>query len=202
MDLNQLLHHHQMALMAVSQARRDGQAKPNFDLPRYYAKRINEYRERRGLSGDAEAIADLAVAPADAVKAPDGLVSDVLIAELLMAKAFEKATHRAPGSNGADDPVLDIRATLLAVGRDFYNSLGVEDSPLAAAIDDAASRSAWESEGGGLRTPPEGEEDGIIRTYVEQFVVGPYRYSNLADAEAAARRRREEAGVGNGTKPS
>jgi len=48
MDLNQLLHHHQMALMAVSQARREGQAMPNFDLPRYYAKRINEYRERRG----------------------------------------------------------------------------------------------------------------------------------------------------------
>ena len=50
MDLNQLLYHHQMALMAVSQARRDGHLLPNFDLPRYYAKRINEYRERRGLA--------------------------------------------------------------------------------------------------------------------------------------------------------
>lgn len=203
MDLNQLLHHHQMALMAVSQARRQGQATPNFDLPRYYAKRINEYRERRGLSGDAEAIADLAVSPVDPVEAPDYLVSDVLIAELLMAKAFEKATHqlRADGSVGVDDPVVDIRATLLAVGRDFYRSLGVEDGPLAAAIDEAASRSAWEGEGGGLR-PPGDEDDGIIRTYVEQFAVGDYRYSNLADAKAAARRQRDAASDGRGATPA
>ena len=50
MDLNQLLYHHQIALMAVSQARRDGHLLPGFDLPRYYAKRISEYRERRGLA--------------------------------------------------------------------------------------------------------------------------------------------------------
>src|SRR3546814_17286211 len=49
-DLNQLLYHHQIALMAVSQARRDGHLLPGFDLPRYYAKRISEYRERRGLT--------------------------------------------------------------------------------------------------------------------------------------------------------
>src|SRR3546814_11392411 len=49
-DLNQLLYHHQIALMAVSQARRDGHLLPSFDLPRYYAKRISEYRERRGLA--------------------------------------------------------------------------------------------------------------------------------------------------------
>lgn len=52
MDLNQLLYHHQMALMAVGQAQRDGRGPRNFDLPRYYAKRINEYRELRGLEGD------------------------------------------------------------------------------------------------------------------------------------------------------
>lgn len=51
MDLNQLLYHHQMALMATSQAQRDGVPLPNFDLPRYYAKRISEYRDNRGLSG-------------------------------------------------------------------------------------------------------------------------------------------------------
>src|SRR3546814_20178029 len=49
-DLNQLLYHHQIAHMAVSQARRDGHLLPGFDLPRYYAKRISEYRERRGLA--------------------------------------------------------------------------------------------------------------------------------------------------------
>ena len=64
MDLNQLLYHHQMALMAVSQARRDGHLLPNFDLPRYYAKRINEYRERRGLAdGFAAVIAPEHVGP-------------------------------------------------------------------------------------------------------------------------------------------
>lgn len=51
MDINQLLYHHQISLMAVSQAQRDGRALPNFDLPRYYAKRITEYRDNRGLSG-------------------------------------------------------------------------------------------------------------------------------------------------------
>ncbi|KTE18858.1 hypothetical protein ATE67_17380 [Sphingopyxis sp. H050] len=51
MDINQLLYHHQMALMAAGQAQRDGNTLPNFDLPRHYAKRIDEYREVRGLSG-------------------------------------------------------------------------------------------------------------------------------------------------------
>src|SRR3546814_7641331 len=49
-DLNQLLYHHQMALMAASRVRRDGDLLPGFDLPRYYEKRIAEYRERRGLA--------------------------------------------------------------------------------------------------------------------------------------------------------
>src|SRR3546814_19429845 len=49
-DLNQLLYHHQIALMAVRQARRAGHLLPGFDLPRYYAKRISEYRARRGLA--------------------------------------------------------------------------------------------------------------------------------------------------------
>ncbi|MGN7930722.1 hypothetical protein [Sphingopyxis sp. 22461] len=202
MDLNQLLHHHQMALMAVSQGRHDGQAMPSFDLPRYYAKRINEYRERRGLSGDAEAIADLAIPSTDAVDAQGGLVGDVLIAELLMAKTFEKAKGQHPSGavDGADGRPLDIRATLLAVGRDFYSSLGVEDGALAAAIDEAASRSAWEDEGGSLR-PPADDEDGIIRTYVEQFAVGTYRYSNLVDAKASVRRQREAARVEAGQTP-
>src|SRR3546814_17904848 len=50
MDLNQLLYHHQIALIAVSRARHDGHLLSNFDLPRYYSKRIAEYRDRRGLT--------------------------------------------------------------------------------------------------------------------------------------------------------
>src|SRR3546814_5053391 len=52
MDLNELLYHHQMALMAVGRAQRDGRSTVNFDLPCYYARRIHEYRERRGLTFD------------------------------------------------------------------------------------------------------------------------------------------------------
>ncbi|WP_411339451.1 hypothetical protein V6U71_16405 [Sphingopyxis sp. J-6] len=50
MDLNELLYHHQIALMSVSQAERRGHATANFDLPLYYAKRINDYRDTRGLT--------------------------------------------------------------------------------------------------------------------------------------------------------
>jgi len=52
MDLNELLYHHQIALMSVSQAERRGHATANFDLPLYYAKRINDYRDIRGLTGN------------------------------------------------------------------------------------------------------------------------------------------------------
>ncbi|WP_447929660.1 hypothetical protein [Sphingopyxis fribergensis] len=52
MDLNELLYHHQIALMSVSQAASRGHAAANFDLPFYYAKRINDYRDIRGLTGN------------------------------------------------------------------------------------------------------------------------------------------------------
>ena len=52
MDLNELLYHHQIALMSVSQAESRGHAAANFDLPLYYAKRINDYRDARGLTGN------------------------------------------------------------------------------------------------------------------------------------------------------
>jgi hypothetical protein len=52
MDVNELLYHHQVALMSVSQAERRGHATANFDLPLYYAKRINDYHDIRGLTGN------------------------------------------------------------------------------------------------------------------------------------------------------
>src|SRR3546814_17706674 len=48
-DLNQLLYHHQMALMAAIRVRRDGDLLPGFDLPRYYEKAIATLRDCRGL---------------------------------------------------------------------------------------------------------------------------------------------------------
>ncbi|WP_448140484.1 hypothetical protein [Sphingopyxis fribergensis] len=49
MDMNQLFYHHQMALMEKAAARRAGLCTANVDLRGHYAKRIEEYRARRGL---------------------------------------------------------------------------------------------------------------------------------------------------------
>ena len=63
MDLNQLLYHHQMALIAANRAHRDGRPHANFDLPRYYVKRIGEYRARRGLGVGPDTLVGVAVDP-------------------------------------------------------------------------------------------------------------------------------------------
>jgi hypothetical protein len=79
MDLNELLYHHQMALMAVGRAQRDGRSTVNFDLPCYYARRINEYRERRGLTFD---IPEWCGGPANRAKAQSSpFVGDLLGAQ-------------------------------------------------------------------------------------------------------------------------
>lgn len=169
MDLNQLFHHHQMALMAVSKSRRDGEAAPDFELPRYYAKRINEYRELRGLNGDAHVTTRMSESNAGAISSP--------------AAARETAM----------ESIGDERVAALPVsGRVVYGSTGLGGVFLAeAAIDDAAQCAIWECEGGRCRASGLDEEEGIARTYVEQYIVGQYRYSNIVDAKAAARRRRE-----------
>lgn len=201
MDLNQLFHHHQMALMAVSKAQRDGDAPPDFELPHYYAKRINDYRELRGLLGDAEAITRMSESRLNESTsqprigaAAAAFVGDALVAELLIQKALDRSKGEidpdAPG-NG-DVPPIDIGVVLLAIGRDFYRSLGVEGDALGETrIDLAAQCSAWEGEGGSLRPSDPDEEEGIARTYVEQYTVGRHRYSSIVDAKAAALRQRE-----------
>lgn len=52
MDMNQLFYHHQIALMDADRARRTGLATANFDLARHYVRRINRFREGRGLAPD------------------------------------------------------------------------------------------------------------------------------------------------------
>lgn len=82
MDLNELLYHHQMALMAVGRAQRDGRSIDNFDLPWYFARRINEYRERRGLTFDIPVIAQWGGGPANCAKAkPSPFVGDLVVAQ-------------------------------------------------------------------------------------------------------------------------
>ena len=94
MDLNQLLYHHQMALIAANRAHRDGRPHANFDLPRYYAKRIGEYRARRGLGVGPALMADRDDGPrADPPTSAQGddypvFLGDTLVAELLVNKAL------------------------------------------------------------------------------------------------------------------
>ncbi len=52
MDMNQLFYHHQMAVIAADRAHRAGEAPAGFDLPNHYARRINRFREKRGLEPD------------------------------------------------------------------------------------------------------------------------------------------------------
>ena len=58
MDLNELLYHHQIALMAATQAHATAHIAPDLDRPCYYARRLDEYRVRRGLNFPILASAD------------------------------------------------------------------------------------------------------------------------------------------------
>lgn len=50
MDMNQLFYHHQIALMEADRSRRTGPATASFDLAHHYVRRINRFREGRGLA--------------------------------------------------------------------------------------------------------------------------------------------------------
>lgn len=49
MDMNQLFYHHQMALMTAGRPVREDARCAGIDLPRHYARRIEQYRARRGM---------------------------------------------------------------------------------------------------------------------------------------------------------
>jgi hypothetical protein len=196
MDLNQLLYHHQMALMAVSQARRDGHLLPNFDLPRYYAKRINEYRERRGLMDGFPSVPDHAQdgpRPDPPERAEDYpvFVGDTLIAELLVNEALAMSDEER-ASYALDDVVgrlAEVQEEIWIIGRDIYRALGLDEEKLAA-LAARLPRAPGASEETS-RSPALQSEQGIEHFLVEQFKVGPFRYSNIDDARAALRRRCE-----------
>lgn len=205
MDLNQLLYHHQMALMAVSQARRDGHLLPNFDLPRYYAKRINEYRERRGLADGLSAIIEEGhdgpkADPPVSELATDYpfFVGDTLIAELLVNEALAM-TGKERAAFGLEDIVGRLAAVqedIWVIGRDIYRALGLDEDKLAAleaklsALPDLHPADAVH-----LQPFRSLSEAGIDHTYVEQFRVGPFRYSSIDDARAALRRQGSSSGA-------
>ena len=204
MDLNQLLYHHQMALLAVIQARRDGHLLPNFDLPRYYAKRIDQYRERRGLT---DRFAELTDGASEGPKADppisdaiagypislgDTLVVELLINEALAMMAEERASFEVEDVVGR---LADIQDDIWMIGRDIYRALGLDEHKLAALAAKLPVAPDPHREGAVAFQPFRSRsEDGIEHLYVEQFRVGQFRYSNIDDARAALARQRSGAG--------
>lgn len=195
MDLNQLLYHHQMALMAVSQARRDGHLLPNFDLPRYYAKRINEYRDRRGLMEGFPSVSDRAQGgpradPPERAEDYPVFVGDTLIAELLVNEALAMSDEER-ASYALDDVIgrlADVQEDIWIIGRDIYRALGLDEEKLAALAAKLPAVPETNREETS-RSFTLQSEVGIVHSFVEQFRVGPFRYSNIDDARAALRRR-------------
>ncbi|WP_283418860.1 hypothetical protein [Sphingopyxis sp. Geo48] len=205
MDLNQLLYHHQMALLAVSQAQRDGHLLPNFDLPRYYAKRIDQYRERRGLtdgfaaltdgaSGGPRADSPIAEAAADyPMFVGDTLIAELLVNEVLAMTAEERASFALEDVIGR---LADIQEDVWIVGRDIYRALGLDEEKLAALAAKLPAPPDLHRTGAGAFEPFRSRsEEGIEHLYVEQFRVGAFRYSNIDDARAAL--ARQSAGAGS-----
>lgn len=82
MDLNQLLYHHQIAIMNALDAQNSGRIVSNFNMVQYYTKRINAYRAGRGLS--AGFVSWAAHSP-DAVQASDQDFGPTLPASLRSA---------------------------------------------------------------------------------------------------------------------
>src|SRR3546814_16861950 len=91
-----------MALTAANRAHRDGRPHANFDLPRYYAKRIGEYRARRRLGVGPALMADRDGGPrADPPNSAQGddypvFLGDPLVADLLVHQALALTAAERP----------------------------------------------------------------------------------------------------------
>ena len=201
MDLNQLLYHHQMALIAANRAHRDGRPHANFDLPRYYAKRIGEYRARRGLGVGPALMADRDGGPrADPPTSAQGddypaFLGDTLVAELLVNKALAmtEAERAACALGGIAERLTDLHEELWAIGHDIYQALDLDEEKLAKLAADLPPPAPDERQAVHLRPFRPQSDEGIVHSYVDQFSVGSFRYTNIEDARAALRRQRESA---------
>ncbi|UNK78433.1 hypothetical protein MNQ96_12740 [Sphingopyxis granuli] len=181
-----------MALMAVSQARRDGHLLPNFDLPRYYAKRINEYRDQRGLndgladrtrSDSAGPMADPPTSEPAAGYAD--FIGDTLIAELLIHKALSMTPQErsAAALEGITDRLAEIQEELWIIGRDIYRSLGLDEKALATLAENCPAIEG--NMNGDTILARSRSGNGSAPDHVEQFDVGISPYFNIHDARAA-----------------
>jgi len=207
-DLNQLLYHHQMALMAANQARRDGEPLPNFDLPRYYAKRISEYRAKRGLDDTYSAVTDeVPVGPkadpatSEPVTGYPAFIGDTLIAAILVSKVLSLTPEErtAAALDGIVDRLAEMQEELWVIGHDIYQALELDGDGLAALAEDVSFSSSASGDEAVRMTPFRSQsEEGIEHIYTEQFRVGPFRYSNIEDARAGLLRLRIGIGQAGG----
>lgn len=198
MDLNQLLYHHQMALMAANRAHRDGHPASNFDLPRYYAKRISEYRARRGIGVGPAPMADREGSNPRSDPPTSGqrnsyplFLGDTLVAELLVnrALAMTEAERNACALDGIAERLADLHEALWVIGHDIYQALDVDEEKLAVLAAELSSPTSDARQAVHLRPLPSQSDEGISHSYVEQFSVGAFRYTNIEDARAALRRQ-------------
>lgn len=198
MDLNQLLYHHQMALIAANRAHRDGRPASNFDLPRYYAKRIDEYRARRGLGVGSALMAGQEGGPrADPPTSGQRdaypvFLGDTLVAELLVnrALAMTEAERAACALDGIVERLTDLHEALWVIGHDIYQALDLNEEKLAKLADDLPLPASDDRQAAHLRPFRSQSDEGITQSYVEQFSVGGFHYNNIEDARAALRRQR------------
>ena len=197
MDINQLLYHHQMALIAANRAHRDGRSASNFDLPRYYAKRIDEYRARRGLGVSSALRADRDGGPrADPPTSGQRddypvFLGDTLVAELLVnrALALTEDERTAYALDGVVERLTDLHEALWVIGHDIYQALDLDEEKLAKLADDLPPPASDERQAVHLRPFRSQSDEGITQSYVEQFSVGGFHYNNIEDARAALRRQ-------------
>ena len=89
-----------------------------------------------------------------------------------------------------------IQEDIWVIGRDIYRALDLDEDSLAAlAAKLPASSDLHQSDAVHLQPFRSLSEAGIVHTYVEQFRVGPFRYSNIDDARAALRRQGSGSGA-------
>ncbi|WP_282949509.1 MULTISPECIES: hypothetical protein [unclassified Sphingopyxis] len=200
MDLNHLLDHYQMALIAVSRARRNGHLLPNFDLPSHYTKRIAEYRDPRGLKdglpirtqpGSVRPRADPATS--EPVTGYGDFLVDTLIAELLIQKGFsmKPQERRASALEDIGGRLADIEEALRVIGRDIYRSLGYDDIALSTLADDTMlddNVSTTSTVKRGSERPS--TDEGISRSHAGQLPPETSQNTNVHDDRAELLRQR------------
>ncbi|MFA7587468.1 MAG: hypothetical protein WCY11_14960 [Novosphingobium sp.] len=89
------------------------------------------------------------------------------------------------------ETIADQLRSLVAVMAADNESEGERDSPASRGTNaaDDADEGAWENEGGSLDKGAAASL-GIKHSMIDQFETGSYRYTNMADAIAEAKRAR------------